>query len=128
MTTPPISNTELEVLKELWDEKSASVRSIHERLEARGRTWAYNTVQTLLNRLCSKGYATAERDGRVVEYAVAATREDLVRQQLDGIAETICDGSPAPLVLSLFEGQRFSADEIREFRKLLDELEEGADG
>ena len=121
-----ISNTELEVLKELWTDRTASVRTIHERLEARGKTWAYNTVQTLLNRLCDKGYVRAERSGRAVDYTVVATREDLVREELEGIAAKICDGASAPLVLSLFEGKRFSAGEIDEFKKLLARLEADA--
>ena len=123
----PVSATELDVLKELWEERRGTVRQILERLDRRGKGWAYNTVQTLLNRLCAKGYVEAQR-GRVVEYSVVATREDLVRQQLDGIAETICDGEATPLVLSLFEGQRFSKDEIAEFRRLLDQLESGKSG
>lgn len=124
MPTPPfISDTELEVLEALWAERGTTVRAVHAHLRARGRTWAYNTVQTLLNRLSRKGFVRAERSGRVVEYTAAASREELVRRQLEGIAERICGGSPAPLVLSLFEGQSFSPDEIRAFRRLLDDLE-----
>jgi predicted transcriptional regulator len=129
MSTPPsISNTELEVLKALWSDRSASVRQVHENLKAAGKTWAYNTVQTLLNRLSWKGFVKAERDGRAVEYTVVATRDDLVRQQLDGIADTICEGSPTPLVQCLFQGRKFSRDEIEDFRKLLDDLESDAQG
>lgn len=123
-----ISNTELEVLKQLWSDRSASVRQVHEQLEALGKTWAYNTAQTLLNRLCTKGFVKAERSGRVVEYTVVASREDLVRQELDGIAEKMCEGSSTPLVLSLFEGRKFSASEIREFKKLLADLESKSEG
>ena len=123
-----ISNTEFEVLKELWADRRASVRLVHERLKARGNTWAYNTVQTLLNRLCTKGFVQAERRSRAVEYTVVVTREDLVRQQLDGIANRMCAGSPTPLILSLFEGGEFSSDDLREFRRLLDDLEAGEEG
>jgi hypothetical protein len=39
----------------------------------------------------------------------------------------VCDGTASPLVLALVRGQRFSADEIAHFRKLLDELTPKAD-
>ena len=123
-----VSNAELDVLKVLWTVPSGSVRSIHDSLQAGGKVWAYNTVQTLLNRLCEKGFVDAEREGRAVEYTVVASRDDLVRQQLDGIADKICGGSSAPLVQSLFEGRKFSKAEIRDFRKLLDDLESDARG
>jgi len=121
-----ISNSELDVLKVLWNEQRSSVRVIHEALRADGREWAYNTVQTLLNRLCDKGFVAAEREGRVVEYTVVTSRDSLVRQELEGIAERTCGGSSTPLVQCLFEGREFSRAEIQDFRKLLDELESKA--
>ncbi len=128
--SPPssISDSELEVLKVLWGRDTGSVRAIHDSLQADGKEWAYNTVQTLLNRLANKGFVSTELKGRAVEYTVVATRDDLVRQQLDGIANKICDGSPVPLVQSLIEGRNFSSVELRDLRKLLDELETDSQG
>ena len=42
---------------------------------------------------------------------------------LAAIADRVCDGTASPLVHALVRGQRFSADEIEQFRKLLDDLE-----
>ncbi len=123
--SPPsgISNTELDVLKVLWNRGSGSVREIHEDLSATGKTWAYNTVQTLLNRLCAKDFLKAEKQGRAMNYSVLVSRDALVRQQLEGIADKVCDGSATPLVQSLFEGRRFSSSEIQDLRKLVEDLE-----
>ena len=53
---PGLSEAEREVLKVLWGHGPQSVRQIKDELEARGRTWAYTTVATLLQRLQSKQY------------------------------------------------------------------------
>ena len=37
-------------------------------------------------------------------------------------ADRVCDGTASPLVQALVRGQRFSAGEIAQLRKLLDEL------
>ena len=55
---PGLSEAEREVLKVLWDRGPASVRQIKDVLTERGRTWAYTTVATLLQRLQSKQYVT----------------------------------------------------------------------
>ena len=37
--------------------------------------------------------------------------------------EVLCEGTPAPLVLAMVEGHRFTSAEIEQFRQLLDRLE-----
>jgi predicted transcriptional regulator len=52
---PTIPDSELDVLKVLWDRDQATVREALETLRAAGRQWSYATVATLLDRLESKG-------------------------------------------------------------------------
>jgi predicted transcriptional regulator len=118
-----ISDTELEVLKTLWKLETGTVRDVHAALEARGRDWAYSTVQTFLLRLQQKGYVTSEKSLRAHVFRAAVTREALVSEQLDDLTERVCDGGPVPLVLSLVQGRRFSREEIDQLRRLVDELQ-----
>jgi BlaI family penicillinase repressor len=122
---PPLSEAELEVLKVLWDEGEGTVRRVNEQLRRRGRRWAYTTVSTLLQRLLAKGYARSETgDGRAHVFYPVASREELLRDRLRALADQLCEGAPAPLVLALVEGHRFSAAEIARLRKLLDKAAE----
>ena len=57
----PVSDAELEVLKELWTAGPATVRDVATALRKRRRRLAYNTVLTLLSRLREKGYVAADR-------------------------------------------------------------------
>lgn len=118
----PVSDAELEVLKVLWEGGAATVRDVAAALRRRRRRLAYNTVLTLLSRLREKGYVTADRRDTAHVFAPAVTRDELLGSSLATLADRVCDGTASPLVHALVRSQRFSADEIAHFRKLLDDL------
>ena len=121
-----IGEAELEVLKVLWDHGPGTVRQINARLQPRGHHWAYTTVQTMLHRLENKGCVRSGRGdqaGAAHVFEAALSRERLLSRRLRDLAEQWCDGTSSPLLLALVEGQQFTPEEIRQFRRLLDELE-----
>lgn len=118
-----ISESEREVMKVLWECESATVRGIRERLTAAGRKWAHTTVNTLLSRLEQKQFVTCDRSGFAHVFSVAVSRDELMQQRLASLADNFCDGTRVPLMLALVDGQKFSDDEIRQFRDLIDQLE-----
>ena len=118
-----ISNAELEVLKELWEGGPGLVRDIQERLDRAGHTWAYTTIQTLLGRLHAKSFVRTEQAGRAHVFHAAVSREELLRGELDSLADRVCDGATSPLVLTLVDGRKFSRSEIDALRALIDRLD-----
>jgi BlaI family transcriptional regulator, penicillinase repressor len=122
-TQPPISETEQAVLKVLWDRGPGTVREVLAALSEQGHSWAYTTVQTLLNRLMAKGYVAADRSGPAHVYRAAVSRGELLQQRLSDLADTFCEGTASPLMLALVEGSDFTPAEIARFRELLDKLE-----
>jgi predicted transcriptional regulator len=118
----PVSDAELEVLKELWVSGPATVRDVAAALRKRRRRLAYNTVLTLLTRLREKGYVAADRRDTAHLFRAVVTRDDLLGSSLTALADRVCDGTASPLVLALVRGQRFSAEELAHFRKLLEDL------
>lgn len=119
----PVSDAELEVLKVLWTGGPATVRDVSASLRGQRRRLAYNTVLTLLTRLKEKGYVAADRRDTAHLFRAKVSREDLLGSTLAALADRLCDGTASPLVHALVRGQRFSADEIAHFRKLLDDLD-----
>ena len=109
----------MEVLKALWAHGPGTVRQVNEVLA--GRRWAYTTVLTLLQRLAAKGYVAREAAGVEHVYRAAVTREDMLEGRLKETADELCDGSAAPLLLALVQGNTFSPEELARFRRLLDE-------
>jgi predicted transcriptional regulator len=113
----------MSVLRVLWKRKAGIVRDISEGLKKEGVVWAYTTVQTLLNRLESKGYVTRETTGPAHTYRAAISREKLVALRLNDLADQLCEGTATPLVMALMDNARFSQDDIARFRELLDQLD-----
>jgi BlaI family transcriptional regulator, penicillinase repressor len=120
---PTLSEAEMEVLRVLWEQGPATVRQVNQSLRDQGRTWAYTTVQTLLQRLQLKGCVASETSGIAHVFRASASRDEIIRDRLKDVADQLCEGASAPLVLALVEGHRYSADEIARFRALLDRLE-----
>lgn len=118
-----MSDAEREVLKTLWDRGPGTVREIHAALMELGRSWAYTTVTTLLQRLEAKGYVGCDKSRFAHVFSPLVTREDVVREQATSLVAEYCDGAAAPLVLALVEGHRFSPEEIEQFRQLIDRLD-----
>jgi predicted transcriptional regulator len=118
-----LSDSELLVLKVLWDRGSGTVREVNAELARRGRRWAYTTVQTLLARLQQKGCVASDKEDVAHTYRPSVTRQELLQQRLGELETDLCGGVTTPLVHALVSSKRFSADEIAHFRRLLDELE-----
>jgi predicted transcriptional regulator len=119
----PVSDAELEVLKVLWAGGPATVRDVAAALRKQRRRLAYNTVLTLLSRLRDKRYVTADRRDAAHQFRASVSREELIGSSLAALADRVCDGTASPLVHALVRGRRFTAAEIAQFRKLLDDLE-----
>jgi BlaI family transcriptional regulator, penicillinase repressor len=115
-----VSETELEVLKVLWEQGPGTVREVNATLHRRGRRWAYTTVLTLLQRLQAKGYVGSDKSDAAHVFTAAVSRDRLLKQRLRELADDLCRGTATPLLLALVEGGRFTAEEIAQFRQLLD--------
>jgi predicted transcriptional regulator len=124
----PISETELEVLKVLWEHGPGTVREVNRVLRQRGRRWAYTTVLTLLQRLEAKGHVQSDKKGVAHVFSAAVSREGLLRRRLKDLADDLCDGTATVLVQALVQGHRFSPEEIEHLRRMLDDLEAQANG
>ena len=118
----PVSDAELEVLKVLWAAGPLTVRDVVAALRKQRRRLAYNTVLTLLSRLREKGYVAADRRDTAHLFRASVTRDALLGSSLAALADQICDGTASPLVHALVRGKRFTAAEIAQFRRLLDDL------
>jgi BlaI family penicillinase repressor len=120
---PGLSESELEVLKVLWERGAGTVREVNAELSRVGRRWAYTTVQTLLARLQQKGFVTSAKEDVAHTYRPSVSRDELLQQRLSQLEAELCGGTATPLVHALVSGKRFTPEEIAQFRRLLDELE-----
>ena len=121
-----VSAAELLVLKCLWQEGSGTPRELLERMQRSGSAWAYTTLATLLARLLRKGCVRRRAQGDAHVYTACITREALLGHGLAQLVERVADGSAAPLLASLVEGQKLDAGELAHLRQRIEALERKA--
>lgn len=117
------SDSELAVLKALWERGPGTVREVLASLSGKQHRWAYTTVLTLLQRLREKGMVTCDTEGVAHIYEAALTREGMVHDRLAELADRLCDGETSSLVHALVGRHQFSRKEIAGFRTLLEQLD-----
>src|ERR1700759_587718 len=98
-----IPDSELDVLKVLWDRDQATVREVLETLRAAGRQWAYATVATLLDRLESKGVVTRGRRELAFVHRPVVSDQEVRQKRVNNLVEKLYQGEPGLLVLHLLK-------------------------
>ncbi len=121
-TPKDITDAELAVLDQLWEQGESTVRDIAIELYPEVGSSDLATVQKLCERLEQKGFVTRERQRRPQRFRAALERHDLLGRQLRNVAERFCSGSYAPLVTHLLRGAALSEQEIRTLREQVEEL------
>ncbi|AMV37491.1 BlaI/MecI/CopY family transcriptional regulator [Planctomyces sp. SH-PL62] len=108
------SPRELDVLKALWELGSGSVREVHQRMCPDGEL-AFNTIQTLLRIMETKGLVRHRADGRTFVYEPTYSRDRVTSRLL----HRTFDGALDQVVLSLLQVKDASESELRELERLI---------
>lgn len=115
------TESELEILKILWDKENATVREVHEEL-SKNKESGYTTTLKLLQIMFEKGLVTRDDSNKTHIYQPAVTRQKTQKQFLDKMINTLFAGSSTQLVLQALGNQKASKDELDEIQKYLDNL------
>ena len=112
-----ISDSELEVMKLLWQAGDAlPVTEIRETLQ-RTRGWEATTVKTLVSRLVSKGALRQERRN-VFYYSPLITEREYNAWATDSLIRRLYNGSARELVAALVRSEGLTQQDITELRDL----------
>ena len=118
-----VTDAELAVLQVLWEQGTATIRQICDRLYPKGSAAHYATVQKLLERLEAKRLVVRDRSRVPHEFRPTVGREELIGRELRALADKLGEGSLTPVLTHLVRTRSLSAEERRSLRRLLDELE-----
>jgi predicted transcriptional regulator len=119
---PTIPDSELDVIKVLWDRGQGTVRDILETLRAAGREWSYATVATLLDRLEHKGMVTSDRRDLAFVYRPSVTAQEVRQKRVKNLVDKLYQGEPGLLVVHLLKSHPLDAARAKEIRSLLEEM------
>lgn len=118
---PSLPDSELEVLRILWNRGEATAREVWEDLRGFGSEWTYATVNTLLQRLEAKGLASSDKSRMTYLYSPRITRQQVAKRRIKHLVDKVYDGKGSSLVVQLLKSQRLDSQEVEEIRRLLDE-------
>jgi predicted transcriptional regulator len=123
MGRPPqdITESELAVLRVLWDRGTATIRQVTEVLYSDGGAAQYATVQKLLDRMEAKEFVHRDRSLFVHQFAPLLDREQLIGRRLRLLAETLCDGSLTPLLTHLARAGDLTREDRQALREIMEE-------
>lgn len=125
MRTPnrTLTEQELEIMKVVWDRKTATVREVYEALRDR-KSVAYTTVMTMMNILEGKGHLAKRPEGRAYVYEPTQDRNEVISGMVQDFVNRVFDGAARPLLLNLVQEQKLSRDDLDEISRLIDEIPE----
>ena len=115
-----ITESELSVLRVLWDRGASTIRQLTEVLYPQGSAAQYATVQKLLDRMEAKGYVRRDRSLYVHLFEAVLDRDELIGRRLRSLAETLCDGSLTPLLTHLARAKDLTDAERSALRAIID--------
>ncbi len=119
---PTIPDSELDVLKVLWDRGASTVREVLETLRAAGRSWSYATVATLLDRLETKGVVSSDRTELAFVYKPVVSTQEVRQKRVSNLVDKLYQGEPGLLVLHLLKSHPLDARQAKEVRALLEDM------
>jgi len=122
MPMPAITNSELELMKMLWENAPLTTPE----LAARAATacgWNGSTVKTLLTRLVEKGAILQEGEKRSYSYRPLLSREAYREEAGKRLAAQAFDDDCAAMVSFFVRRGKLSAADLAELKRLLDEQE-----
>ena len=111
---PHITPAELEIMKVIWKLGAATVQQTLDALSAEGgQTLAYTTVMTMMKNLADKKALKVERTRQPFIYTPVVRKENVQRQRLAHVLQTVFDGSVEDLILHLADETDLSAEDLR---------------
>jgi BlaI family penicillinase repressor len=123
MATKAIKPTEseLEILRVLWEKDKASVREVHEEL-LKTKEAGYTTTLKLMQIMYEKGLVNRDDSFKTHIYRPSVSKEKTQQHLLGKMINTLFGGSSTELVLQALGNHKASPAELEEIQQLLNNL------
>jgi len=122
---PRPTDSELSILRVLWQLGPSTVRRVQEELN-QNQTTGYTTVLKLLQIMNEKGLVNRDESERTHIYRAAIPEEETKQQLVTDLLKRAFGGSARQLVLHALSAKKASRKELAQIRRLLDEMEGGS--
>ena len=116
------TDSELEILRLIWQHGPSSVRFINDELNETKKV-GYTTTLKIMQIMNEKGLLEREEEGRMHIYRAALKAEETQKQLLDRFVETAFGGSSMQLVMQALGKHTTTPEELKELKKLINKIE-----
>jgi predicted transcriptional regulator len=121
---PRPTDSELAILRVLWERGPSTVREVFEQL-GRSRRTGYTTVLKFMQIMLDKGLVTRDERRQSHVYAARHGEQQTQKQLIRDLLDRAFGGSAPRLIMGALSAKRVSSEELNEIRQLLDQLEGG---
>jgi BlaI family penicillinase repressor len=118
-TIPRPTESELELLRIVWEKEPATVRDIYDALNLE-RPSGYTTVLKMLQIMTVKGLVVRDEASRAHLYRSAISQDAMQSKILKDLSVRLFSGSAAQLALHALAMEPASAGELAEIRALIE--------
>lgn len=119
-----LSEAEFEIMQVLW--RHNTPMTSNQLLDEMGteRNWKLASLMTVLARMAEKGAVYCDRSTRTNYYTALVSEEEYKLTEGETFLEKLFHKSAKDFISAMYQGKKMSAEDIRELREYLDELEE----
>ena len=114
-----LGERELDIMQVLWQSGAATVAEVHQSLLNKRDDIAYTTVQTMLNRLETKGLVKRDDSDRAHRYLPRLKEPAVVNRAIQKLTERFFSGSVEALATRLVE-KDLSPQQLEHLQELID--------
>lgn len=119
------TETELDILRVLWDRGPSTVREVHASLYGDDGA-GYTTALKLMQIMHAKGLVERDDSQRAHIYRAAVSKQRTQKRYVAEIVDRLFNGSPSQLALHALGSQPgASREELKEIRALLKKIDTG---
>ncbi len=114
-----ITDSEYLIMQILW--KTGREMTVAEVLkELKGNDWSASTVSTFLQRLLKKKVVACNKRGKINLYYPLLLQKEYDLSETESFLTKIYKGSVKNMVVSLYESEKLSEDDISELKKMFE--------
>ncbi len=119
--SPKPTESELEILKILWERESATVREVHEEL-SKHKDSGYTTTLKLMQIMFEKGIVKRDDSNKTHIYEPNINKEKTQRQIVGKMVDALFGGSTSDMVMQALGNKSPNKKELEEIQQLLNNL------
>lgn len=116
-----ITDAELEIMKELWENKQLSLNGLTEKLnkkEPRNK----NTIKTLLYRLIEKGAVKSiNKNQKENEFKANISKEKYLKKENQSFLNKLYNGNTSNMLLNFVENKEISKEELKKLIEMIED-------